>query len=168
MNPNEIKQTDDFPETFYAYIEIPAGSNIKYEYKEGVGLVADRFLYTAMNYPANYGFIPGTKGDDGDPLDVLVLSSLPVMPGTFIKCKPIGVGIMEDEEGIDNKIIAVPVEKVDPFIQYKRIEDLPEIVKEKIKHFFEHYKELEKGKWVKFQGFKGVEEAKENIRSHKI
>ncbi len=168
MDPNEIKQTDDFPDTFYAYIEIPSGSNIKYEYKEGVGLVTDRFLYTSMTYPANYGFIPNTKGEDGDPLDVLVLSSLPVTPGTFIKCKAIGLGVMEDEEGIDNKVIAVPVEKVDPFIKYKSIEEVPDILKDRIKHFFEHYKELEKGKWVKFQGFKGVEEAKNNIKSHRI
>lgn len=162
-----MEQPKEFPENFYAYIEIPMGSNIKYEFKEDVGLVADRFLYTSMVYPFNYGFIPGTKGEDGDPLDVLVISSLPVMPGVYIKCKPIGIGMMEDEEGVDYKIIATPVEKVDPFIGYNKIEDLPQILKDKIKHFFEHYKELEKGKWVKFTGFEGKEKAIEIINSHK-
>ncbi|MCW1292110.1 MAG: inorganic diphosphatase [Candidatus Rehaiarchaeum fermentans] len=163
-----MSQTDDFPETFYSIIEIPMGSSIKYEYKEGIGMVADRFLYTSMVYPFNYGFIPGTKGEDGDPLDVLVISSLPVNTGVAIKCKAIGLGLMEDEEGVDYKIIAVPVEKVDPYIQYKEIQDVPQLIKDKIKHFFEHYKELEKGKWVKFTGFDSKAKALEIIKTHKV
>ncbi|MEM3828775.1 MAG: inorganic diphosphatase [Conexivisphaerales archaeon] len=163
-----MKQTEDFPETFFAIIEIPMGSNIKYEFKEGIGMVADRFLYTSMVYPFNYGFIPETKGEDGDPLDVLVLSSLPIYPGMAIKCRAIGLGLMEDEEGVDYKIMSAPVEKVDPYVSYKDIQDVPQILKDKIKHFFEHYKELEKGKWVKFSGFESKQKAIDIIVSHKL
>src|SRR5690348_14125258 len=106
-------QTKDFPETFYAYIEIQANSSTKYEYNEDLeALAVDRFLFTSMSYPSNYGFVMNTKGKDGDPIDVLVISQ-PIANGAIIKCKPIGVLEMSDEEGIDHKLIAVPVDKVD-------------------------------------------------------
>ena len=111
----EVKQTDDFPETFYAMVEIPMGSNCKYEYKEDLEtIVLDRVLFTSMVYPANYGFILQTEGKDGDPLDVLVFSSVPINPGIVVKCRAIGIAEMSDDEGEDNKVIAVPIDKVDP------------------------------------------------------
>jgi len=155
------------PELVNVFIEIPMGSSVKYEYDaEHDAIFVDRFLYTAMSYPFNYGFIPGTLEEDGDPVDVLVITSQPVLPGTVIEARPIGVLIMEDEEGPDSKIIAVPKEKVDPqFKNVKSVDDLPEILRERIKHFFEHYKELEPGKWVKVRDWKGAEEAKNKIRA---
>lgn len=160
------RQTNDFPDTFYAFIEIPQGSNAKYEYKEDLeAVVLDRVLFTSMVYPTNYGFIPMTRGKDGDPLDVMVISSIPISSGMLIKCRAVGVAEMEDEEGPDNKILAVPVEKVDPaFSNVKDVGDVPSYLKDKIKHFFEHYKELEKGKFMKFKDFVGKEEALSQIR----
>lgn len=153
-------QTKDFPETFYAYIEISSGSSTKYEYNEELEVLAvDRFLFTAMAYPANYGFAVNTHGKDGDPIDVLVYSS-PIANGAVIKCKPIGVLEMSDEAGIDHKLIAVPIDKVDPASSgVNDINDLPQFQKDKLKHFFEHMKELEKGKFVKVENFKGKAEA---------
>ena len=122
-------------------------------------------LFTAMFYPFNYGIVPQTLMPDGDPADVLVISYEPLLPGTVIRARPIGILEMEDEEGIDHKIIAVPVEKVDPrFAKVKDIKDLPEALLNQIKHFFEHYKELEPGKWTKVRGFHGAEEAKRMIK----
>ena len=166
----EVKQTDDFPETFYAMVEIPMGSNCKYEYKEDLEtIVLDRVLFTSMVYPANYGFILQTEGKDGDPLDVLVFSSVPINPGIVVKCRAIGIAEMSDEEGEDNKVIAVPVDKVDPASSMIKTEaDLPKYQKNKLKHFFEHYKELEKGKFMKFNGFKGKEEALKQIKEAKV
>ncbi|MDP8012952.1 MAG: inorganic diphosphatase [Nanoarchaeota archaeon] len=160
------KQTDDFPNTFYAFIEIPQGSNAKYEYKEDMeAIVLDRVLFTSMVYPTNYGFIPLTQGKDGDPLDVLVISSVPINPGMLIKCRAVGVAEMEDEEGPDNKILAVPIEKVDPaFSNVKNIDSVPQYLKDKIKHFFEHYKELEKGKFMKFKDFADLASALDQIK----
>ncbi|MCL4399282.1 inorganic diphosphatase [Candidatus Parvarchaeota archaeon] len=162
----ESKQTKDFPETFYAFIEIPTGSNCKYEYDEELETIKlDRVLFTSMVYPTNYGFITSTKGKDGDPLDVMVISSVSIASGIVVKCRAVGIAEMSDEEGEDNKVIAVPVEKVDPFSSSIKTEaDIPETLKQKIKHFFEHYKELEKGKFMKFHGFKGKEEAIAQIR----
>ncbi|NPA05004.1 MAG: inorganic diphosphatase [Crenarchaeota archaeon] len=155
----------DAPKVVNVFVEIPMGSSVKYEYDEEAGVVkVDRFLYTAMHYPFNYGFVPGTLEEDGDPVDVLVLSREPVIPGCVIEARPIGVLIMEDEEGPDSKIIAVPKDKLDPtYKDIKSVEDLPEAVKAKIKHFFEHYKELEPGKWVKVKEWRGVEEAYKRI-----
>ncbi len=154
------------PDEVNVVIEIPLGSNIKYEVDKETGAIfVDRILYTSMFYPFNYGFIPGTLEEDGDPVDVLVVGYEPVHPGTVIRAKPIGVLEMVDEEGPDAKIVAVPVEKIDP--RFKGVEDisqLPEIIRDKIKHFFEHYKELEPGKWTKVKDWKGAEEAKERIR----
>lgn len=137
------------------FIEIPEGSDVKYEVDAQTGMImADRFLYTSMGYPANYGYIIGTKGKDGDPVDVLVLSDKRVVPGVGIKGHVIGVLEMEDEEGIDWKVIAVPDKKVDPIYgTYEDIKDVPEAILNKIKHFFETYKQLEPGKWVKVKTF---------------
>jgi len=155
------------PDEIYVLIEIPLGSNIKYEMdKETETIFVDRILFTSMVYPFNYGYIPGTLEEDGDPVDVLVLGYDPVVPGSIIKARPIGVLEMEDEKGYDMKVIAVPVSKIDPrFEDIKDVEDIPSIIKEKIKHFFEHYKELEPGKWVKIKDWKNVSFAKEKISS---
>lgn len=148
------------------FIEIPEGSDVKYEVDEETGMImADRFLYTSMGYPANYGYIVGTKGKDGDPVDVLVLSSKRVAPGVGIKGHVIGMLEMEDEEGIDSKILAVPDKKVDPmFGAFEDIKDIPEAMLNKIKHFFETYKALEPGKWVKVKSFKGKAEAEKEVQ----
>ncbi|MCD6195743.1 MAG: inorganic diphosphatase [Staphylothermus sp.] len=153
------------PEEVYVVIEIPMGSNIKYEIDKETGLIfVDRILFTAMYYPFNYGFIPGTLEEDGDPVDVLVLGYDKLHPGVVIKARPIGVLETEDEKGKDAKIVAVPIEKIDPrFENIKDISDLPSNIRERIAHFFEHYKELEKGKWVKVIGWKNREEALKRI-----
>lgn len=142
-------------------IEIPIGSQIKYEYDHKLQvMVADRFLYTAFTYPFNYGFIPGTWSEDNDPMDIVVVSSQPVLTGTVISCRVIGVLETEDEEGGDAKVIAVPKAKIDPaFADVNDISDLPEYLKNKIKHFYENYKSIEPGKWVKVTGWQGREEA---------
>ncbi|RUM30803.1 MAG: inorganic diphosphatase [Aquifex sp.] len=154
------------PEDIYVVIEIPQGSAIKYELDKDSGVIfVDRFLFTAMYYPFNYGFIPQTLADDGDPVDVLVISREPVAPGAVMRCRPIGMLEMRDEEGIDTKLIAVPHEKLDPsYANIKTVDQLPEIIREKIKHFFEHYKELEPGKWVKVENWKGIQDAIEEIK----
>jgi len=154
------------PEEVNVLIEIPAGSSIKYELDKQSGTIAvDRFNYTAMSYPFNYGFVPGTSAEDGDPTDVLIISSYPVYPGCVVPVRPIGMLEMEDEAGIDTKIIAVPTKKVDPFFsKVEDIGDIDEATKNKIKHFFDHYKELEPGKWVKTKNFLGKEAAFESIK----
>ncbi|MEM3841380.1 MAG: inorganic diphosphatase [Candidatus Micrarchaeaceae archaeon] len=156
----------DAPEKINAFIEIPMGSGIKYELdEESEVLKVDRVLFTSMVYPFNYGFIPGSWGEDNDPLDVLVVSNHPFAPGSYITVRPIGIAHMEDENGKDEKVIAVPIEKVDPyFSNIKDIGDLQENVRKKIIHFFEHYKELEAGKWVKITDFGGSAEAKDKIK----
>ncbi|RUM59258.1 MAG: inorganic diphosphatase [Persephonella sp.] len=166
MDISKIPAGKNPPEDIYVVVEIPQGSGIKYEVdKESGAVFVDRFLFTAMYYPFNYGFIPNTLADDGDPTDVLVISSEAVVPGSVIRCRPIGMLEMEDEAGIDTKVIAVPVSKLDrTFDNIKDITDLPEAVREKIKHFFEHYKELEKGKWVKVKNFKSVKDALEEVK----
>ncbi|QKR00515.1 inorganic diphosphatase [Metallosphaera tengchongensis] len=153
------------PELVNVLIEIPSGSNIKYEYDEEEDVIkVDRVLYTSMVYPFNYGFVPGTLEEDGDPIDVLVITNYPLMPGTVIEARPVGVVHMKDEEGTDEKIVAVPKDKTDPtFSRIKDINDLEEPVKNKIVHFFEHYKELEPGKWVKIEGWGSAAEAKQKI-----
>ena len=146
-------------------IEIPAGSSIKYEIdKKDNILMVDRFLHTAMYYPFNYGYVPGTLADDGDATDVLVLSSMKVAPGVGIKAQVIGMLEMEDEAGVDSKLIAVPTEKIDPvYGAWKEISDVPKHYQNMMKHFFEHYKDLEPGKWVKAKGFLGREAAEKEI-----
>lgn len=154
------------PEIVNVIIEIPMGSSVKYEFDKELGVIrVDRFLYTSMVYPFNYGFIPGTLEEDGDPVDVLVLSREPVYPGTLIEARPVALLIMEDEEGPDSKVVAVPREKLDPmYANIRDVGDLPEPLKDRIRHFFEHYKELEPGKWVRVKEWKGAEEAKRKIR----
>ena len=153
------------PDQVNVLIEIPQGSNVKYELdKEENVIKVDRILYTAMFYPFNYGFIPGTLEEDGDPLDVLVISNYPLMPGSVIEVRPVGMLFMGDEKGEDVKIIAVPIDKIDPtFSNIKDINDVPDAIKNKITHFFEHYKELEPGKWVKVSGWGNASQAKERI-----
>lgn len=135
-------------------IEIPIGGvPVKYEIDKASGaMVVDRFLHTSMFYPCNYGFIPHTLADDGDPVDVLVAGNVPVVPGAVLRCRPIGVLIMEDEAGLDEKLLAVPHDSLHPY--YSNVESyraLPQILLDQIAHFFEHYKDLESGKWVKVQ-----------------
>lgn len=154
------------PEEINVFIEIPKDSNIKYELDKESGIIfIDRFLHTAMNFPFNYGFVANTLADDGDPLDVIVLGDQSVTPGTVIPSKVIGFLEMEDEAGNDTKIVAVPSKKIDPlFGNYNDITDVPEATKNKIKHFFENYKTLESGKWVKIKNWKGKKEALEEVR----
>ena len=153
------------PKEIYVVVEIPQGSNIKYEIdKEKSVLFVDRLLHTSMVYPFNYGFIPQTLADDGDPIDVLLICESPILPMAVVKAKPIGVLIMEDEAGKDEKIIAVPLPKIDPIEgNYKDIKELPQALKDKIKHFFEYYKSLEPGKWVKVKNWLGRKEAEKMI-----
>jgi len=153
------------PQEVNVFVEIPQGSSIKYELDKESGVVfVDRFNYTAMSYPFNYGFIPGTSAEDGDATDVLIISSYPVQSGCVIPSRPIGLLEMEDEAGIDTKIIAVPTVKVDPFYGHiQDISDLDEAIKNKIKHFFDHYKEIEPGKWVKTKDFKSKQDAYDAI-----
>jgi len=149
------------PEKVNAVIEIPYGSHIKYEVDKDSGAVmVDRVMYSAMFYPANYGFVPNTLADDGDPADIMVLTDYPLAPGSVIKCRLIGVLVMEDESGMDEKLMAVPLTKVDPtYENINSLEDLPKHTLAKIKNFFETYKMLEPNKWVKVKEYKGKEEA---------
>ncbi len=154
------------PEDINVIIEVSAGGEpIKYEMDKDAGaMYVDRFLYTPMRYPGNYGFVPHTLCGDGDPVDVIVANQRPIVPGAIMNCRPIGVLFMEDEAGMDEKLVAVPSSKLTR--RYENIahfEDLPEITMQQIKHFFEHYKDLEPGKWVKISGFGGPDEAKRII-----
>jgi inorganic pyrophosphatase len=164
--PLNIPPGKNPPEDIYVVVEIPQGSNIKYELDKESGMIfVDRVLFTSMVFPFNYGFIPGTLEEDGDPVDVVLLSYDSVAPGSIVRARPIGLLEMEDENGPDSKVIAVPHEKIDNrFAGIKDIADVNEAVKERIKHFFEHYKELEKGKWVKVKSWRGREAALEVIR----
>lgn len=154
------------PEVVNVFIEVPLDSRVKYEFdKENEVIVVDRFLFFDKGYPANYGFIPNTLSGDGDPVDVLVLAPLPVAPGTVMVAKVIGMLETEDESGQDAKLVAVPPEKVNPeFGKYNDISELPEEVTEKIRFFFENYKKNEPGKWVKVSGWKGRDEAVEEVK----
>ena len=165
MNISKLSVGKNPPEEVNVFIEIPQGSSVKYELDKESGVVmVDRFNFTAMFYPFNYGFIPGTSAEDGDPTDVLVISSYSVQPGTVIPARPIGMLEMEDEAGIDTKIIAVPTVKVDPFFtKINDVSDLDEMTRKKIQHFFNQYKELEPGKWVKTKKFLGKEKAFQDI-----
>ncbi|ADV45997.1 inorganic diphosphatase [Nitratifractor salsuginis] len=151
------------PDAVKAIIEVPYGSNVKYELdKESGAIEVDRVMYSAMFYPANYGFVANTLSDDGDPADILVISEYPLYPGCYIKSRLIGVLMMEDEKGIDEKLIAVPADKIDPtYKDIREIDDLPQHTLNKIKNFFETYKMLEPNKWVKVTGFEGKEKAKQ-------
>ncbi len=160
MNLDKIGYGEN-PDKVKAIIEIPNGSNIKYEVeKESGALVLDRVMHSAMYYPANYGFVNKTLSQDGDPADIMVLTEYPMQPGCVVNCRLVGVLVMEDESGIDEKLLAVPTSKIDPtYNEIQDIDDLPKHTLDKIKNFFETYKMLEPGKWVKVQGYKNKEAA---------
>jgi inorganic pyrophosphatase len=163
MDIDKIGSGPSPPWDVHVLVEIPRGSTepVKYEIDKASGaLFVDRFLHTAMFYPANYGFIPGTLSADGDPIDVLVVSRSPVVPGAVIRSRPIGALVLEDEAGGDEKIIAVPVDALHPFYSdVKSYQDLPPIMRDQIAHFFQHYKDLEKDKWVRISDWIDADEA---------
>ena len=166
MNIDAILIGTDPPHDINVIIEVPIGGEpIKYEMDKAAGtLVVDRFLHTPMRYPGNYGFVPHTLSDDGDPIDVLVANTRPILPGAVINVRPIGVLKMNDDGGGDEKIIAVPVPRLTKrYENIHDITDLPAITREQIQHFFEHYKDLEPGKWVKMIGWGNAAEARQLI-----
>ncbi len=166
MKLEEIPAGKAVPDDIHVVIEIPQGSNIKYEVeKASEAIFVDRFLFTSMQYPLNYGFVPNTLSDDGDPTDVLVVSPQPVAPGSVLRARPVGVLTMEDEKGLDMKIIAVPHAKIAPgYESIQDVHDLPQSLLDQVRHFFEHYKDLEPGKWVKLKDWAGVDAAREIIQ----
>ncbi|MCK9509417.1 MAG: inorganic diphosphatase [Pigmentiphaga sp.] len=158
MNLDRVGPGKNAPQEFNVIIEIPMNADpVKYEVDHDTGaLFVDRFMMTAMHYPCNYGFVPQTLGDDGDPVDVLVMTPHPIQVGAVVRCRPIGVLQMDDEGGGDAKLLAVPVDKLLPIYRsWQEPSDLPEEYLFRIQHFFEHYKDLEKGKWVKVKGWEG-------------
>ena len=166
MSYSNIPAGKDAPNDIYVIIEIPANAApIKYEIdKDSDALFVDRFMGTAMFYPANYGYVPNTLSEDGDPLDVLVVTPHPVEPGSVIRCRPVGKLNMEDDGGIDAKLIAVPHDKLTPIYKdVKEYTDLPALLIQQVEHFFAHYKDLEPGKWVKLTGWEGSEVAKQEV-----
>lgn len=173
MQLEKVAPGKNVPWDLNVVIEIPQGADpIKYEIDKDSGmLVVDRFLHTAMYYPCNYGFIPNTLSDDGDPVDALVVGPQKIIPGAVIRVRPIGVLIMEDEKGQDEKILAVPHDELHPFytdtVSWR---NLPQVLIDQISHFFEHYKDLEEGKWVKVKRWGEAEEAaqmvEEGIQRH--
>ncbi len=166
MSLQNVPAGSRVPEEFNVVIEIPMNADpIKYEIdKESGALFVDRFMMTAMHYPANYGYVPHTIGADGDPVDVLVHAPFPLVPGVVVRSRAVGVLKMDDEAGGDSKILAVPTDKSCPFfMHWKSIKDVPEIRLQQIQHFFEHYKDLEAGKWVKILGWFDVDAAHAEI-----
>ena len=166
MSLNLVPAGRDLPNDFNVVIEIPMNADpIKYEVdKESGAIFVDRFMGTSMHYPCNYGYVPHTIADDGDPVDVLVITPFPLLPGVVVRCRPIGVLKMQDESGGDAKVLAVPVDKVLPiYTHWQKPEDLNDLRLQQIQHFFEHYKDLEEGKWVKLLGWGDAEEAKKLI-----
>ena len=154
------------PEEFNVVVEIPMNSDpIKYEVdKESGALFVDRFMTVAMYYPANYGYVPQTLSGDGDPVDVLVITPYPLQPGVVVTCRALGILKMEDEAGIDGKVLAVPTTKVLPiYSHWKSVDDVNPMRLQAVSHFFQHYKDLEQGKWVKLLGWEGVEAAHREI-----
>ena len=167
MNLDAIAVGRNPPDDVNVVIEVPIGGEpIKYEMDKAAGtLFVDRFLHTPMRYPGNYGFVPHTLSADGDPVDVLVANTRPLFPGAYLNVRPVGVMKMEDESGGDEKIVAVPVTKLTKrYVHVENYTDLPKITIEQIQHFFEHYKDLEPGKWVKMIGWGDREEAKRLIQ----
>ena len=166
MDVSKIPAGKDLPNDFNVIIEVPEGAApVKYEMdKDSSAIFVDRFMPTAMHYPANYGFIPHTLSDDGDPTDVLVLAPNPIISGGVVRARAIGVLLMEDESGFDEKILAVPVSKLTKMYEgVENYEDLPKIKVAQIQHFFESYKGLEEGKWVKVTGWGDADKARELI-----
>ena len=166
MNLDRVDSGRDIRNDFNVIIEIPMNADpVKYEVdKETGALFVDRFIGTAMHYPCNYGYIPHTISDDGDPVDVLVITPYPLQPGVVVRCRPIGMLKMEDEAGGDAKLLAVPLDKILPWYRHwRRPEDINRERMDQIRHFFEHYKDLEPGKWVKVVGWEGPESAATEI-----
>lgn len=166
MSYDKVSPGKKIPESFNVIIEIPMNADpVKYEVdKESGALFVDRFMGTAMHYPCNYGYIPKTIAGDGDPVDVLVLTPFPLFPGVVVSCRALGALMMEDEGGQDAKLLAVPEDKLLPlYSNIKSIQDLHQLQLDQIQHFFEHYKDLEKGKWVKVTGWSGIEAAHKEI-----
>jgi inorganic pyrophosphatase len=166
MSLNNVPAGRDLPNDFNVIIEIPMNADpIKYEVDKETGAIfVDRFMGTAMHYPCNYGYVPQTIAGDGDPVDVLVITPFPLIPGVVVRCRAIGVLKMKDEGGEDAKVLAVPVDKILPiYTQWQKPEDINDLRLQQIQHFFEHYKDLEKGKWVKVEGWGGPEDAKAEI-----
>ncbi len=166
MNLDRVNSGKDVPNDINVIIEIPAHSDpVKYEVDKDTGaMFVDRFMNTAMHYPSNYGYVPNTLSDDGDPVDVLVVTPVPLIPGSVIRCRPVGVLKMTDESGDDAKVLAVPVDKLCRIYRnVKEIDDMSPALLDQIAHFFEHYKDLDEGKWVRVEGWGGVEDAKKEI-----
>ncbi len=168
MALKQVPAGKQLPDDFNVVIEIPLrGDPIKYEVDKDTGaMFVDRFMNTAMHYPCNYGYIPDTLSDDGDPADVLVVTGVPIITGSVVRCRPVGMLAMTDEAGEDAKILAVPVDKLSSMYKdIKNPDDFPEMLLNQITHFFEHYKDLEEGKWVKVDGWKDAATAREEIMS---
>ena len=168
MSLNNGPAGKDMPEVVNVIIEIPAHADpVKYEVDKDTGaMFVDRFMATCMHYPVNYGYVNNTLSLDGDPVDVLVMTPFPIISGSVIKCRPVGVLNMTDESGTDAKVLAVPVDKLSTIYRdVKDINDVPELTKQQIEHFFSHYKDLEPGKWVKIDGWADAEAAKAEIVS---
>lgn len=166
MSLNNISSGRKVPEEINVIIEIPMhGEPVKYEVdKESGALFVDRFMTTAMFYPTNYGYIPNTLSEDGDPVDVLVVSPVPLISGAVVRCRTVGMLKMTDEAGVDAKLLAVPITKLSKMYEHvQTYKDLPTSLLQSLEHFFEHYKDLEEGKWVKVDGWEGPEDAKREI-----
>ena len=163
---DRVTSGDDVPHNVNVIVEIPAHSDpVKYEVDKDTGaMFVDRFMNTARHCPCDNGYVPHTLSKDGDPVDVLVVTSYPLIPGSVIECRPVGVLKMTDESGDDAKVLAVPVDKLcKGYRQVQDFRDLPPMILEQIAHFFEHYKDLDEGKWVRVESWGGVDEAKEEI-----
>ena len=166
MNLDRVTSGKDAPNDINGVSEIPAYSDpVKYEVdKEAGAMFVDRFMNTAMHYPCNYGYVPHTLSKDGDPVDVLVVTPVPLIPGSVIRCRPVGVLKMTDESGDDAKVLAVPIDKLCRIYRnVKEIDDVSPALLDQVAHFFEHYKDLDEGKWVRVQGWAGAEEARAEI-----
>ncbi len=166
MNLDKVTSGRDVPNEVNVIIEIPARSDpVKYEVDKATGaMFVDRFMSSAMHYPCNYGYVPHTLSKDGDPVDVLVVTPVPLISGSVIQCRPVGVLKMTDESGDDAKVLAVPIDKLcQSYREARTSDDLPPMLLDQIAHFFEHYKDLDEGKWVRVEGWGGVEDAKAEI-----
>ncbi len=166
MSLNNLSPAKNIPDDFNVIIEIPAYSSpVKYEVNKDSGLLeVDRLMTTAMHYPCNYGFVPNTLSGDGDPVDVLVISPFALQPGCLVRVRALGILAMEDEAGEDGKILAMPIKKIcRQYDNVNSLQDVPETIIKSIEHFFEHYKDLEQGKWVKIKGWQGVDAAAKEL-----
>jgi len=168
MSLDKVSPGKNVPDAFNVIIEIPMNADpVKYEVdKESGAIFVDRFMSTSMHYPTNYGYVPKTISGDGDPVDVLVITPVPLIPGVVVTCRPIGILKMQDEAGEDGKVLAVPTDKIlSIYTQWQKPEDLNPLRLKTIAHFFEHYKDLEPGKWVKVTGWAGIDAAKAEVTS---